>query len=244
MKEEVGMKRRGPMWALVGVVTAGLVALSGSPSLAQEDIYENVTGLMAGTMVPGNAGLELAGFTEAGPRLNPNGVGQFLMGAYYDVRPVGADPQINNIQIINTNTNNVDLPPCTMGATDTTSDYYKGIDGAGCYNANGGILAKVRFRESKTSQEVLDFVIALSCGEVWAGKIDLNDATGLPEMESRYPIVDAAVHRGWLPDPSGVRPERGRCGAELPSDGFPHGDHEPRRPARSHRGHRDGASAL
>merc|ERR1712080_341669 len=45
------------------------------------------------------------------------------------------------------------------------------------------------FRESKTSLEVLDFVIALSCGEVWAGKVDLNTTTNLPEIESRYPIV-------------------------------------------------------
>jgi len=184
MKEEVGMKRSGPARAFLGLAVAGFVALSGTIALAQENIYENETGLMFGGIVPDAADAPAdTGFTAAGPTLNPNGIGQFLMGQYYDVRPVGGDAQHNNLQIINTNTNNTNLPACVA------EDFENGIDGAGCYNPNGGILAKVRFRESKTSREVLDFVIALTCGEVWAARIDLNAGTNLPQITSRFPIV-------------------------------------------------------
>ncbi len=65
---------------------------------------------------------------------------------------------------INTNTNNTGLVACV------DQDRIDGVNGGGCYDPNGGILAKVRFRESKTSQEALDFLIALSCGEVCAGR--------------------------------------------------------------------------
>ncbi|MBY0278133.1 hypothetical protein K2Z84_22590 [Candidatus Binatia bacterium] len=121
-------------------------------------------------------------FVIAGPRLNPNGIGQYLVGSYYDVRPVGVGNPTNvNIQIINTNTNNTGLPLCSE------ADYANGTDGAGCYNPRGGILAKIRFRESKLSKEVLDFVVPISCGEVWAGEVSLGDT--LPIIKSKYPIA-------------------------------------------------------
>ena len=175
MKEEVGMKRRGPTKALVGLAAAGFVVLAGSASFAANNIYESDSGLSEG---------DNATVAPSGPNLNPNGVGQFLLGTYYDVRAVNGDAQINNIQIINTNTNNDGLPSCV------DQDYIDGTSGGGaCYDPNGGILAKVRFRESKTSKEVLDFVIALSCGEVWAGRVALNSDSGLPEISSQFPIV-------------------------------------------------------
>ena len=169
------MKRRGPTKALVGLAAAGFVVLAGSASFAAVNIYESDAGLSEG---------ENAIPAPSGPNLNPHGIGQFLLGTYYDVRQVDGDSQINNIQIINTNTNNTNLPPCN------TLDRVSGISGGGaCYDPNGGILAKIRFRESKTSKEVLDFVIALSCGEVWAGRIALNVASELPEISSIFPIV-------------------------------------------------------
>ncbi|MDG2305226.1 MAG: hypothetical protein P8R42_11345 [Candidatus Binatia bacterium] len=171
------MKLRGPTWALVGLAAAGFVALSASASLAVNNIYESDSGLSEGLN---------ATYAPSGPNLNPNGIGQFLLGSYYDVRVVDGDSQINNIQIINTNTNNSTLPG---GACDD-DDRIDGVNGGGsCYDPDGGILAKVRFRESKTSKEVLDFVIALSCGEVWAGRLALNGTTGLPEISSSFPIV-------------------------------------------------------
>lgn len=169
------MKRRGPTWALVGLTAAGFVALSVSASLAVNNIYESDSGLSDGTN---------ATPAPSGPNLNPNGIGQFLLGTYYDVRVVDGDSQINNIQIVNTNTNNTSLETCDDG------DREDGVNGGGaCYDPNGGILAKVRFRESKTSKEILDFVIALSCGEVWAGRVALNVASELPEISSVFPIV-------------------------------------------------------
>ncbi|MDG2304641.1 MAG: hypothetical protein P8R42_08270 [Candidatus Binatia bacterium] len=169
------MKLRGPTWALVGLAAAGFVALSASASLAVNNIYESDSGLSDG---------ENATTAASGPNLNPNGIGQFLLGSYYDVRVVDGDSQINNIQIINTNTNNTKLPTCD------DDDRIDGVNGGGsCYDPDGGVLAKVRFRESKTSKEVLDFVIALSCGEVWAGRLALNGTTGLPEISSSFPIV-------------------------------------------------------
>ncbi|MEW6268353.1 MAG: hypothetical protein AB1689_03545 [Thermodesulfobacteriota bacterium] len=166
---------------------AGLVACIGSTAQAQENIYENETGLMGGSIVPA-PGPATSGFVIAGPRLNPNGIGQYLVGPYYDVRPVGPnqDAQAVNIQIINTNTNNTALPVCTP------EDYQRGIDGAGCYNPTGGILFKIRFRESRLSKEVLDFVVPISCGEVWAGVVELNPATNLPRIRSKYPIATGA----------------------------------------------------
>jgi hypothetical protein len=190
MKEEAGMKRRGASRALVALAAAGLVACIGSIASAQENIYENESGLMGGSIVPTAGGPVSSEFVIAGPRLNPNGIGQYLVGPYYDVRPVtnprtGASEATNvNIQIINTNTNNTALPVCTA------DEYAKGTDGAGCYNPRGGILAKIRFRESNLSKEALDFVIPISCGEVWAGEIALDGT--LPRIKSKFPIATGA----------------------------------------------------
>jgi hypothetical protein len=107
--------------------------------------------------------------------LNPGKTGQWLWGTYYDVRPVqngttgGEDAQDTNIAILNTNSNNIGDPN---------------------YNPNGGILARVRFRESKTSREVLDFDIILSCAEVWTAKVELSG--NLPRIISNDPIRIAA----------------------------------------------------
>jgi hypothetical protein len=167
----------------VALAVAGLVACIGSTAQAQENIYENVTGLMGGSIVPA-PGPTVSGVVLAGPRLNPNGIGQYLVGPYYDVRPVNGDAQAVNIQIINTNTNNTALPVC--GA----ADFVNGTDGAGCYNPIGGILFKIRFRESRLSKEVLDFVVPISCGEVWAGVVELGP-NNLPRIRSKYPIATA-----------------------------------------------------
>lgn len=191
------MKRRGAWVALAGVVLAACVAFSSTAS-AQEDVYENIGGLQwSGTAGVGGArfpaiggGNVLAGFGMANATLNPNGIGQYLVGPYYDVRPVDGDAQVVNINIVNTNSNNDGLPTCTF------ADVVQGRDGENCYfdqNPNtflpkGGILAKVRFRESKYSLEVLDFNIALSCGEVWAGRLELTNGTQA-RLVSDYPVV-------------------------------------------------------
>jgi len=164
MKEEAGMKLWSPTRAFVGLAAAGLVALLGTTANASENIYKNLNGLGQ----------------EAGPTLNPGGSGQVLVGGLIDVRD-NDGVQINNIQILNQNTNDTSKPDCT------TQDFEEGIDGTGCYNEAGGILAKVRFRAYKESTEVLDFVIALSCGEVWAGNVSLDGTT--PVVKSKFPVV-------------------------------------------------------
>ncbi len=150
--------------ALLGVLLAG-------PSDAQENLYENAYGLTVGAPAPVNA--------NAG--INPNGSGQVLYGAYYDVRPFDGDAQHVNIQIRNGNTNESDLPPCTP------LDFEQGNDGSTCYNPLGGVLAKIRFRDFRRSKELLDFNIALSCGEVWAGRVAVKD--GRPAIFSVFPVV-------------------------------------------------------
>ncbi len=173
MKEEAGKMLRGSTRALVGLAAAGLVASSGQIAQAQENLYENIYGLNSNSGVVANAGL------------NPNGVGQLLYGSYYDVRAVDGDAQHVNIQILNNNTNVDSLPECT------DEDFYEGNAGSTCYNPYGGILAKVRFRDFRKSRELLDFNIALSCGEVWAGAVTLGDS--VPVITSIYPIVTAAT---------------------------------------------------
>jgi hypothetical protein len=165
-----------------------------------EDIYENIGGLTwNGTLGAGGAvfpllagGSAAAGFSNANASYNPNGIGQYLIGQYYDVRDVDGDAQVTNIAIVNTNTNNTNLPTCTQ------TDVIEGRDGENCYFdqgsdtlPHGGILAKVRFRESRYSSEVLDFNIALSCGEVWTARLEL-DASGFPRLVSNDPVVTSA----------------------------------------------------
>lgn len=165
-QEEVGMKRRGPFKVLVGVAAAGIVCWLASSAFAihlgPENIYTNDTGLngAAGTVDPNRA---------AGPDVNPGGIGQVLFAGYYDVRKVVnpgpglLEPQVTNLQIVN-----------TAPVVDNTDQ---------------GVLARIRFRESKTSQEVLDFNIVLSCGQVWVASVFLDDAVDLPAITSPDPVV-------------------------------------------------------
>jgi hypothetical protein len=143
------------------VLLAATCAVSFVSNAAAEDPYTNPFGVTAG------AGL--TGLRRANATLNPNHVGQLLYGTFYDVRnvaePTGStDAQNVNLQILNTN---------PIG-TDT-----------------GGVLARLRFRESKTGLEVAAFDIALSCAEVWTGTVVLqgSGATAVPAIKSIDPIV-------------------------------------------------------
>jgi hypothetical protein len=203
MKEEVGMKRRGALGALAGWVVVGVLVCSGTSAFGQaEDIYENIGGLtwngsigVGGAIFPLQAGGSApAGFSNANATYNPNGIGQYLFGQYYDVRAVDGDAQVTNFAIVNTNTNNANLPTCTL------ADVIQGRDGENCYFnqstdvdlPKGGILAKVRFRESRYSSEVLDFNIVLSCGEVWTARLELG-ADGFPSLISVDNVVTSAT---------------------------------------------------
>ena len=203
MKEEVGMKRRGALGALAGWVVVGMLVCSGTSAFGQaEDIYENIGGLTwngsigaGGAIFPlAGGGAAPAGFSNANASYNPNGIGQYLFGQYYDVRAVDGDAQVTNIAIVNTNSNNGNLPSCTQ------VDVLQGRDGENCFFdqsaqvdlPKGGILAKVRFRESRYSTEVLDFNIALSCGEVWTARLTLG-ADGFPRLTSESLVVTSAT---------------------------------------------------
>jgi hypothetical protein len=203
MKEEVGMKRRGALGALAGWVVVGMLVCSGTSAFGQaEDIYENIGGLTwngsfggGGALFPlQGGGAAPAGFSNANATYNPNGIGQYLFGQYYDVRAVDGDAQVTNIAIVNTNSNNGNLPSCTL------LDVLQGRDGENCFFdqapqselPKGGILAKVRFRESRYSTEVLDFNIALSCGEVWTARLTLGP-DGFPRLTSESLIVTSAT---------------------------------------------------
>jgi hypothetical protein len=152
------------------MAAAGLVAWLASAASARvdqgvENVYTNAQGVI------GADGTDPAQFDTrfAGPEVNPGGVGQVLYAGLYDVRsipnPAGGtlEPQFTNFAIVNT----APIPG----------------------NTNQGVLARIRFRESKTSQEVLDFNIVLSCGQVWVAQIFLDGAVDLPAITSPDPIV-------------------------------------------------------
>src|SRR5581483_8904332 len=126
--------------------------------------YTNALGVNSGLLTPGRL---------AGMALNPGHVGSWLWGTYYDVRPVAnsgtgaSDAQAVNLQILNTNPNN---------------------PGSDDYDPLGGIVARVRFRESKTSREILDFDIVLSCAEVWTARVELQAGATIPRLVSDDPI--------------------------------------------------------
>ena len=151
---------------------AGVAVLFGTVPGAWADtefnIYTNDLGLEGAAGTNGTVGSPTR---LGGMDLNPGKTGQFLWGTYYDVRPIvngntgQSDAQDTNIQILNTNTNNPADPN---------------------YDPNGGIIARLRFRESKTSREVLDFDIILSCAEVWTAKVELSG--NLPRIVSADPI--------------------------------------------------------
>ena len=192
------MKRRGALGALAGWVVVGVLVCSSTSAFATaEDIYENISGLTWSGIGAGGAdfpllagGNALAGFSNASATYNPNGIGQYLFGQYYDVRTIDGDAQVTNIAIVNTNSNNHNLPTCTQ------TDVIQGRDGENCFFnqstdidlPKGGILAKVRFRESRYSSEVLDFNIALSCGEVWTARLELA-SSGFPQLISGDNVV-------------------------------------------------------
>jgi len=100
----------------------------------------------------------------AGTIVNPEGKGDVLLAAYYDVRIVDGKAQDTYFAIINEN----------MDAT-----------------LRGGVAAKLRFREWDKSEEVFDIDIWLSTDDVWVGVLTRNDANGLTRITSPdYVIID------------------------------------------------------
>jgi hypothetical protein len=100
----------------------------------------------------------------AGTILNPEGKGDVLICPYYDVRPVNGTPQENYITIINENMSD---------ATD------------------GGVAAKLRFREWDKSEEVFDIDIWLSENDVWVAVLTRNTTTGLTNIVSPDYVITA-----------------------------------------------------
>jgi hypothetical protein len=172
MKEEDGMNRRRSSKWLVGATMSTAAALVASSALAANP-YTNLQGVMGGNTVAPAQGVRRAGAT-----LNPGGIGQVLLANYYDVRDYDeaaggiTSAQENNIVIINTT-------PKLSNTPGQSGNW-------------GGVLARVRFRESRESREVLDFDIALSCAEVWTAHLFLNKTlpNPVPALETAYQIVD------------------------------------------------------
>lgn len=149
---------------------------SGAALAGPRNIYRNLAGVRGGKAI-------------AGPVINPGHQGQVVLGAYFDARERGIDPQSidtlpqhTNVQIWNRNSSDPNLPECTR------EDFIAGLDGLHCYNPLGGILARVFFREAGTSQLALSFPIALGCGQTWAGSISMGE-NNLPKVRTRFPIV-------------------------------------------------------
>jgi len=171
------MKSERASTSLVAIAAAGAMMFTASIAAAVSGAspYTNTTGVTPGSLGGGVTGGPMR---RAGMALNPGHVGQWLWGTYYDVRPVtnggtsAADAQDVNLQILNTNPNNPSWDD---------------------YNPNGGLIARVRFRESKTSREVLDFDIILSCAEVWTAKVELPSGASVPRIITADPIRTATT---------------------------------------------------
>lgn len=86
------------------------------------------------------------------------GIGDLLIAPFYDVRNI-VDPN---------------LP----GAFGTTSQRQYTLFSIVNTSDTYGVIARLRFREWKRSDEVLDIDIPLSCDDVWVGEVSLNPATG------------------------------------------------------------------
>ncbi len=140
------------------------------------------------------------GSVYAGPVLNIGGDGQIALGPWYDVRSNDGDAQQVLIQIRNSNTGNENLPACTR------SDFARGTDGALCYNPYGGILARVRFRDSMLGTQALSYSIALGCGQIWAGNLQLGP-NGMPQLRSRFPVVVEEDPTSWRTAPAFEEPQ-------------------------------------
>jgi hypothetical protein len=98
----------------------------------------------------------------AGTILNPEGKGDALIAAYYDVRVLGGKTQDTYFAIINEN--------------------IEGLD-------HNGVAAKLRFREWDKSEEVFDIDIWLSDNDVWVGVLTRNPANGLTRIWSPDYII-------------------------------------------------------
>jgi len=116
-----------------------------------------------------NTRLATSGKT-AGTILNPEGKGDALLAAYYDVRVVNGKAQDTYFAIINEN-----------------------MDGI----THNGVAAKLRFREWDKSEEVFDIDIWMSDNDVWVGVLTRDPANGLTRITSPdYVITNDSVPPG------------------------------------------------
>jgi hypothetical protein len=100
----------------------------------------------------------------AGTILNPEGKGDALLAAYYDVRVVNGKTQDTYFAIINKNMDNTTY---------------------------SGVAATLRFREWDKSEEVFNIDIWMSNNDVWVGVLTRNPANGLTRITSPDNIIIA-----------------------------------------------------
>ena len=143
---------------LVAVVTGAFMA---SVAVASSDSYSY---LARKTRIVSSG-------QTAGTILNPEGKGDALIAAYYDVRVVN---------------NSFDVPK----AQDT---YFAIINENIDNDTHNGVAAKLRFREWDKSEEVFDIDIWLSDNDVWVGVLTRNPANGLTRLWSPDYIIIADV---------------------------------------------------
>jgi len=160
-----------------------------------------------------NTRLATSGKT-AGTILNPEGKGDALIAAYYDVRVVNGKTQDTYFAIIN-------------------EDYV-------LHRNNTGVAATLRFREWDKSEEVFNIDIWMSNNDVWVGVLTRNPANGLTRITSPDNIIIAyqptfftvskttALSTGmdfstdWVPGGSknSVSPPSGFTSADLTNMGY------------------------
>jgi len=116
----------------------------------------------------------------AGTILNPEGKGDALIAAYYDVRAVNnmygvPKAQDTYFAIINENIDKVQIQ---------------------ALDDHNGVAAKLRFREWDKSEEVFDIDIWLSDNDVWVGVLTRNPVNGLTRLWSPDYVIIAGLVNG------------------------------------------------
>lgn len=164
--------RRRPGRSVGRLALAALaVALLVGHAHGGDDPYSSIEGTAAGnTLAIGGVG------RRAGMTVNPGRTGQVLFGAYFDVRALvlaggGTDSQLTLISIRNEST-----PDKKSSA----------------YDPRGGVLLRMRFRESKYGLPSDNIDIALGCGQTWSGTLSLG-SDGIARIRSADPVRSALL---------------------------------------------------
>jgi hypothetical protein len=108
--------------------------------------------------------------------INPGRSGQLLYGIYYDVRDV-----FGNLGFLDTQETFIEITNTSPASPLSLS-----------YNPNGGVVFRIRLRESLTGLLSTNVDGVVGCGQTWVGRVFLGEE-GVPHFRSPSPVVTAGT---------------------------------------------------